>query len=170
MIRPRCNVINAFPSTRRFAGGSETRPPLRRRRSARITVVLVWTVFWFNTVLFPCCEALAAAFSDHISDHTEEVSQLASAVPQAHFSGETHSERPHHAPDAPCDTTVNAGPAINGEYAGLPANCVQLEEVVINEPFAVGLMAMNHAAIRASRDYHPPPRSRLYLQTQRLLI
>ncbi len=128
--------------------------------------MLAWTMFWFNTALFPCCEVFAAAFNDH----TENVSQPVFAAPRAHSIDETHSERPHHGPDSPCDSTASAGPAINGECAGLPAKCVQWGEVAINVPLVVGRTAVNHAAILALRDYHPPPLFPLYLQTQRLLI
>ena len=131
-----------------------------------MSLVLAWVAFWLNTALFPCCEAFAVEFNDHADD----VSHSVPAATQAHHSGETQSESPHHSSDSPCDFTLHAGPVINGEYAGTVTDRIYLESVAIYTAFAVGPPVVNHSAKLAPRDYHPPPRVRLYLHTQRLLI
>jgi len=132
-----------------------------------VILVLAWAVFWFNTALFPCCEAVAAAFDDH----SDDVSQSVSAVQPAYHTDETHSECPHHGPGSPCSHTLDAGPAITEMYAGLPTDRVNLEWFAIDVSVAAGLTAVDHSANLAPRDYLPPPPPfRLYLRTQRLLI
>ena len=148
-----------------IAGVSETRLPRGLRRPARVALVLAWIAFCLNTALFPCCEALAAAFGDH----SDGVSHSASASQPAHHAHETHSEQPHHSPGSPCGHSINAGPAINGEYAGLPTNRVQLEWYAMDMSSSVGLTVENRSEIFAPREPHPPPR-RLYQRTLRLLI
>jgi len=129
-------------------------------------LVLAWVVFWLNAALFPCCEALAAAFDDH----SGEISQSASVAQPAHHSDEAPSES-HHSPDSPCGDTLEAGPAINGEYAGLQTDRAHLEWLAIDAYSPAGLAAADHSATPARRDYRPPPPPyRLYLHTQRLLI
>lgn len=131
--------------------------------------MLAWVAFWLNTVLFPCCEAFAAAFDDHADD----VSQSVSTAPQDHHAGAKTSERPHHSPGTPCDRAFNAEPTLGGEYAWLPTDRAHQEWVAISVTSVVGPPAVAQAAILALRDYHPPPRLatvRLYLRTQRLLI
>ena len=145
---------------------SEARRPRGPHGFARVALVLAWVVFWLNTALFPCCEALAAAFGDHPDD----VSQSTAAVQSAYHPGETHSECPHHNPDLPCDHTLNAGPIIDELYAGLSTDRVNLEWFAIDVSGAA-LTAVSHAANLTPRDYlSPPPPFRLYLHTQRLLI
>ena len=158
-------MTKTFRLVRSNVGVSETRRPRGLRRTARAALVLAWVIFWLNTALFPCCEALAAAFGDH----SDRVSHSASASQPAHHSDETHSEQPHHSPGSPCGHSLNAGPAINGEYAGLPTDRVHLEWVAMDMSSSVGLTVVNHSEILAPREPHPPP-FRLYLRTLRLLI
>lgn len=138
-------------STRSNSGVPEIRLPLRRCRSARVTLVMAWVAFWLNSALFPCCEAFAAAFDEH----SDDVSQSVAVAQPAHHSDETNSERPHHSPDSPCDYKLDAGPAISGEYAGLPTDRVPLEWIAPPVPTAVGLTAGYRFAILAPRDYRP---------------
>ncbi len=156
-----------FSATRSITGASEARRPPGPHGFARVILVLAWAVFWFNSALFPCCEALAAAFGDHPDD----VSQTASAAVPAHHSGETHSECPHHSPDSPCGHTLDAGPVPNEVYAGLPTDRVNPEWLAIEVSVAADRTAVDHSANLTPREYHsPPPPFRLYQRTQRLLI
>lgn len=164
--RQRCNLFKMFPSTRTTTGVPDSWRPLRRRWSARMTLVVGWVAFWLTTAFFPCCETFATAF-DH---HTDGVSNSVPAAGPAHHSGPTPRDCQHHSPTAPCDHTLHAGAAINGDYIGLPTNRAQLEWIAIAVPLFAGVPAINPAANRAPRDYHPPPPFRLYLHTQRLLI
>jgi len=130
-------------------------------------MLLAWVVFWTNTALFPCCEAIAAAFGEH----SNSVSQSVAGAQPTHHSDASHSERPQHSPESPCDYALNAGPAIvDGEHAALPRDRVQLVWLAIDTSVAPDLTAVNYAAISAPREYRPPLPSRLYLHTQRLLI
>ena len=156
-----------FSATRSITGASDIGQPRRPHGSVRVILVLAWAAFWFNAALFPCCEALAAAFGDHPGD----VSQTAPAAQPAHHSGETQPECPHHSPGSPCGHTLDAGPAINEADAGLSTDRVNLERFAIDVSVAAGLTAVSHSANLAPREYHsPPPPVRLYLHTQRLLI
>lgn len=134
-------------------------------RFARVTLVMAWIAFCLNAVLFPCCEVLAASFGDH----SDSVSPAGSSAQSAHHTDETHSEQPHHSPGSPCDYSLNAGPAINGEYAGLPTDRVHLEWFAMDMSSPVGLTVVNDSEILALCEPHPPP-FRLYLRTLRLLI
>ena len=158
--------MNAFSSTQSVTGVSEPRRARGLHGFARLILVLAWTAFWFNTALFPCREAVAGAFGDHPDD----VSQSVSAAQPAHHSDGAHSECLHHSPDSPCGYTLNAGPAINEMYAGLPPDRVHLELFAIDVSVVAGLTAVNHSANLASREYQSLPPFRLYLHTQRLLI
>ena len=159
-------MIKMFLSTRSIAGLSGIKRSKGRFRSAHV-MVLAWVIFWLNTALFPCCDAFAAV----LGDHAVSVSQSASAAESAHHSDESHSERPYHSPESPCDYALNAGPAIvDGEYAALPTDRIQLGGFAIDALLVPGLTAVTHAAYLVPRDYHPPPPFRLYLHTQRLLI
>ena len=158
-------MTKTFSLMRSIVRVSEIRRRRGLRRPARVALVLAWVVFWLNTALFPCCEALAAAFGDH----SDSVSHSASASHPAHHSDETHSEQPHHSPGSPCGHSLNATPAINGEYAGLPTDRVHLEWFAMDRSSSVGQPVVNHSEILASREPHPPP-FRLYLRTLRLLI
>jgi len=134
---------------------------------ARVVLVLAVAVFWFNTALFPCCEAVAASFGDR----PDGVSQTTSAAPPAYHSGETHSDCPHHSPDSPCGHTLDAGPVIDEVYAGLLTDRVNPEWLAIDVPVVAALTAVSHPANLAPREYPSPPApARLYLRTQRLLI
>ena len=134
---------------------------------ARAVLVLAWAVFWLNTALFPCCEALAAAFGNH----SDDVSQSAAAAQPAHHSDESHSDYPHHSPGSTCDHTLYAGAAINEVYAGVATDHVHPEWLATDVTVAAELTAVAHSADPAPRGYlSPPPRFRLYLHTQRLLI
>ena len=166
VVRQRCNEIKMFSPTRSIAGVSGTQRPRSRFRSAHM-MVLAWVVFWLNTALFPCCDAFAAVFGDH----SVSVSQSASAAHPALHSDESHSERPPHSPESPCDYALNAEPAtIDGESAALPTDRVQWVWFAVAASAAPDLTTVTYAAYRAPREYHPPPPFRLYLHTQRLLI
>ena len=157
-----------FSPTRNVAGVSGIKRPRGRFRSAHV-MVLAWVIFWLNTALFPCCDAFAAMFGDH----AVSVSQSVSAAQSAHHSGadESHSERPPHSPESPCDYALNAEPAIiSVTYAALPTDRVQFVLFAIATPVAPDLTAVHYAAILAPREYRPPLPFRLYLHTQRLLI
>jgi len=155
-----------FSATRSVTGVSDTGRPRVPHGFTRVILVLAWA-FWFNAALFPCCEALAAAFGDHRGD----VSQTAPAAQPAHYSGETQSECPHHSPGSPCGHSLDAGPAINEADAGLSTDRVNPEWFAIDVSAVAGLTAVNRSANLAPRAYHsPPPPLRLYLHTQRLLI
>ena len=159
-------MIKMFSPTRSIAGVSGTKRPRSRFRPVHV-MVLAWVVFWVNTALFPCCEALAAAFGGH----SDSFSQSVTAAQPAHHSDESHSERPQRSPESPCDYALNAGPVtVDGESAALPTDRAQLAWFAIDTSVPPDLTAANYAAIRAPREYHPPPQSRLYLHTQRLLI
>ena len=162
-------LVKTLSSIRGFTSGSDARLPLRRRRPAHVALLLAWVAFWLNTALLPCCEAFAAAFDAH----ADGVSQSVPAAKQAHHADATHTERVRDSHESRCDFTLNAEPAINGEYAGLPKASLNLELVAFSVPFSVGPLAVNHSPNLAPRDYHPPPplaTARLYLHTQRLLI
>ena len=168
VVRQRCNEIKMFSPTRNVAGVSGIKRPRGRFRSAHV-MVLAWVIFWLNTALFPCCDAFAAMFGDH----AVSVSQSVSAAQSAHHSGadESHSERPPHSPESPCDYALNAEPAIiSVTYAALPTDRVQFVLFAIATPVAPDLTAVHYAAILAPREYRPPLPFRLYLHTQRLLI
>ena len=139
---------------------------LGQRRSARLVLVAAWVAFWLNTALFPCCEALAAA----LVGHSDIPSQLAIGKGPPHDSGETHAAHVHHNQSIPCKTNVKSVSAISGTYALMPADHFH-PVLLLSEGFVVAdLRPLDHSAIRAPRNYHPPPPFRLYLQTQRLLI
>lgn len=159
-------MIKAISSTRSMTGVSGMQRPRRRFRSAHV-MVPAWFVFWVNTALFPCCDALAGAFGGY----SDSVSPSATTALPAHHADESQSEVPRHSPESPCDYALNAGPSIiDGESAALPTNRVQLVWFEIATSEAPELTAVNHAANRTPREYHPPPQSRLYVHTQRLLI
>ncbi len=156
-----------FPATRSITGVREARRPRGPRGLARVVLVLAVAVFWFNTALFPCCEAVAASFGDR----PDGVSQTTSAAPPAYHSGETHSDCPHHSPESPCGHTLDAGPVSDEVYAGLLTDRVNPEWFAIDAPVVAALTAVSHPANLAPREYPSPPApARLYLRTQRLLI
>lgn len=84
---------------------------------------------WLNTAFFPCCEAFAAAFDDHGAG----VAQSAPAAMQAHHADPSHTERARDGHESRCDFSLNAEPAINGEYAGLPKARLNLEWAASND-------------------------------------
>lgn len=116
-------------------------------------MVLAWVTFWLNTALFPCCEAFAAAFDDHSDDETQTVS----ASVHIHDGDEPRSEHSHHNPGPPCSHAFSAGPAINGEYAGLPAYRVELAGYAVLVPRSFIVIALTQSVVLALRDYHPAP-------------
>ena len=162
----RLKAVKMVSPTRSIAGGSGTTRPRGRYRSAHV-MVLAWIVFWVNTALFPCCEALAAAFGHH----SDTPSQSVSAAQPSHLSDDSHSKRVQRSPESPCENALNAEPATtNGQSAALPADRFQWVWFAVATSAAPDLRAVNHAVYLALRDYHPPPPFRLYLHTQRLLI
>ena len=167
VVRQRCNEIKMFSPTRSIAGVSGTQRPRGRFGTAHVMVV-AWVVFWLNTALFPCCDAFAAVFGNHSATDSHAVS----ADHPAHHSdaNESHSERPQHSPESPCENALNAEPVtIDGESAALPTDRFQGVWFAVATSAAPDLTAVNHAAHRAPREYRPPLPSRLYLHTQRLL-
>ena len=127
-------------------------------------LVLAWAAFWFNTALFPCNEAVAAAFGGRSNDGSRSVS----AAQPAQASNDTYSGCPMHSPDSPCGYTLSAGPTSVGMYALLGPDNSYLGWFAIDAP-AAALIAVSHAETLAPRE--PPPRPhRLYLRTLRLLI
>ena len=135
------------------------------RGFARRALVLAWVIFWINTALFPCCEAVAAAFDGH----SDNVSQSASTAQPAYASDDRHSGRPDRNPDAPCGYTLSAGPTSVGMYALLAPDNSSLEWFAIDTPAAPALIAVSHAEYLAP-SASPPPPHRLYLRPLRLLI
>ncbi len=130
--------------------------------------MLAWLTFWLNTALFPCCEALAAALEEHIEDRSQSVPVAGHAQhPEA-----THVERANNVPDAHCDSEISAGPAINGEFAGLLADRGHVEWDAVHASAIARPFAADVSVEPAARDYLPPPpaRVRFYLRTQRLRI
>ena len=161
-------MTKTFSSTR-SVGLPETGLPLRRRRSAHVTLVFAWVAFWLNTALVPCCEAFAAAFDGH----TDVVTQSISGAKQAQLPDLMHSESPYHSPASPCADAFDAGPAINGVVVGPSADRVDQQWAAIPVIFAVCLTSPNLSGNLARSDYRPPllpANVRLYLHTQRLLI
>lgn len=134
-----------------------------------MALVFAWLAFWLNAAFLPCCEAFAAA-SD---DHTDDAAQSVSASAQMHDTSDLHIEHPDHEPDSRCGHTINAEPAINGEYAGVPTARVHLQWDAMYVNVSADHIAAKQSANLALYDYHPPPPPgdfRLYLQTRRLLI
>lgn len=158
----RCDLaeFNPFDKTHR--------PPCRRR-AAHFVLVLAWVAFWINTALCPCCETLATT----LDTHSDDVAESLSASTHIHNVSDSHKEQPDHRSDSPCGHAVNAEPTINSPYAGIPQaqSDLYLDAVYVN--ITCQRIALVHSATLAFFDYHPPPPyegSRLYLQTQRLLI
>lgn len=153
------------PSTRTCSMAPGTRRPVRRCRIARVALVFAWVVFWVNTALFPCCEALAAAFDGH----SDSAAHATAAAGPAHHSGGSHTERQDQNPSPHC-ATLNEAPAIDGVYAAPLTERVDLEWLAIATPLVLTLTTVNQSASLAPSDYLPPPPFRRYLRTQRLLI
>ena len=125
--------------------------PRGLRGFARRALVLAWVIFWINTALFPCCEAVAAAFGDH----SDDVSQSVSAAQPAHAAGGMHSEPPTHSPSSPCGYTLTAGPTNVGMYATVTIDHSSPEWLASDTPAAPSLTAANHSANLAPRPTPP---------------
>jgi hypothetical protein len=162
----KCHLIMTFSSTRSITGASETRRPRDLHSFARVIMVLAWAPFWFNAAFFLCGEAVAAA----IDGRSDNVSRSVSAAQPARAPDSTHSGCRDHRSNSPCGYTLNAAPAINGVYAGLPTDRVHFEWFAIDITVAADLTTANRSANRAPRAYYAPPPFRLYLRTLRLLI
>lgn len=159
-------MTKQFISTRSITWESG-RLPLHRRRSAHLMLVLAWAAFWLNTALIPCCEAFATIPEDHASVIVHAIT----TAEQTHATHDAPVEAPHHAPDSPCGPSLYGGPATNGEQVGLPSERVDLQWDATYLFFANSLFAKHQTANFAQVVYDPWPRkTRLYLQTQRLLI
>ena len=154
-LSPRRNTI-------RKPGASR---PLRRRSSAHLVLVMAWLAFWLNTALFPCCEALAEA----LTEHADTPSQSATGERIPHQSNEVHAEHLNPDPSMPCEETVRSVAAIPDAYAQLTPT-FDLELLAITGSVGIDVRAPDHSAIRAPRNYNPPPPFRIYQRTQRLLI
>lgn len=158
--------MRSLSSASKIAVVPKPRRPPSRWRPARVALVLAWAMFWLNTALFPCCEALAAA----AGGHSDSVSQSVSVAPSVHHSDESNAERTHPNPSSPCDTTLNAEPAVDGKFSALPTDRANFGWFVIATAETSGPLATSHAANLAPREHKPPPPSRPYLRNQRLLI
>ena len=158
-----------FSSARRINRVSDTRLLLRRFRAAHMALIFAWLAFWINAAILPCCEAFAATSDDHADAGAQSVSVSA----QTHGSSNSHREHPQQDPDSRCGHTINAEPAINSEYAGVPTSRVHLQWDAMTVNVAAVTATATQSAKLAMYDYHPPPphgNFRLYLQTLRLLI
>ncbi len=153
-----------FSATRSITGAPDIRRPRGSHGFARAVLVLAWAAFWFNTVLFPCGEAVAAAFGGRSDDGSQSVS---TAQP-AQASDDTYSGCPKHSPDSSCGYTLSVGPSSVGMYSLLAPDNSSPEWFAIDAP-AAALITVSHSEALAPRE--PPPRPhRLYLRTLRLLI
>ena len=121
------------------------------RGFARMGLVAAWAVFFLNTALFPCCEAAAAVLGGH-ADATQ-------AEPLE-----------EHGPDAPCASSISAGPTIVGEHEVLSPDRSPVDWFAGDAPVAASLTAVNHSAILALARAAPPLSLGLYQRTQRLLL
>lgn len=135
-------------------------------RFARVAPVLAWVVFWLNAALFPCCDAIAAAFGGRAGT----VSQSISAPQPAHHAEDAHSGPPVDSPDSPCAYSLSAGPTIVGEYEVPTADRSLQEWFAVAAPVAISLTAIDRSSNLALGRAAPPPSLRFYLRTQRLLI
>jgi len=144
-----------------------TRRPQGRRGFARGALVLAWVVFWLNTALFPCREAVAAA----IGGYPGSVSQSVSNVPPMHDYGaaSTYPERPDPGPYPPCGYALSAAPASAGVYAALATDHSPLEWFAIDAPVLSRPVAAKYSSNSTPHEISPPP-VRLYLRELRLLI
>ena len=138
------------------------KPPLRLRRLARVTVVLAWIVFWLNTALFPCCEAVAAGLGG------QPPMQAVSGTHPAHASGETHPDHPDDSHNSPCGVVVSAAPATLGQADVLSA---PQPDIVSTAPgAAISLLPAADSTSTAIPDPAPPPKVPLYLRELRILL
>ena len=135
------------------------------RRFARV-LVAAWVMFWLNTALFPCCEALAAVLGGHAANAT----QTAREAPPLHHSDNTHCDPLEHSSNSPCGDSLISGIPLAVEYKGLTPDRSPPEWCAVDAPLATSFTAPVPSAIFALARASPPPYLRLYLRTQRLLI
>jgi len=145
------------------------RRPQGQRGFARAWLVAAWAMFFVNTALFPCCEAVAAVLGGHAN--TNNGTQTASVAPPPHHSGDTHSNSIDHSSDSPCDDTQITGLPLVVEYKGLTPDRSSLEWFAVDAQVVTSFDAPPiPSEIFALARASPPPSPRLYLRTQRLLI
>lgn len=142
--------------------------PIKPRRTLGLAragfLLAAWVAFWLNTALFPCCEVTAAV----LGGHAQSESQIAS--PEDPRSDAAHSGAQDHAPNAPCDSARNGGPALVGEHEVLTPDRSPAKAFAAAAPVAASPASGNHSANIALARASPPLALRLYLRTQRLLI
>ena len=154
--------MNMLPSKQNIAREPKGKPPLRLRRFARVTVVLAWMVFWLNTALFPCCEAVAAGLGG------QPPVQAVSGSHTAHASGETGSEHPDQSHNSPCGVAVSAAAATLGQADVLSA--AQPDIVSSASGAAISLRPAADSTSTAIPHPAPPPKVPLYLRELRILL
>lgn len=139
--------------------------PRGLRGAARAAMIAAWVVFWLNTALFPCCEVIAAV----LGGHADSAMQTSTSAPPSHHSDSTHSDPPHHGPDAPCDETLSANPLLSGENAARTPERSSVEWSAIDAPVNARFAPTRAESFALARAW-PPPLLRPHLRTQRLLI
>ncbi len=159
--------VNQISSrTRNSARTPVASGPWGRRGFWRAGLVMGLLTFWLNAAMFPCHEAAAAVPTGHAGDG----SPAAIVTPSPHGAGATHFEPSDHGPGAPCcDTGIRGAPFIVQPEA-VQADRPPHEWFAVEAPVADSLSAVNRAASLALVRSAPPPKLRLYLRTQRLLI
>jgi hypothetical protein len=131
---------------------------IKRSRAAGI-LLIGWLFFWVGGIVQPCCMAFAGNLGD--DNATSQTMSMAGADPIG------PGDIPDHGNDE-CPQTVAAGTPLLGEVFPLPATTDHIPYLVVASYFAPLLAA---AEISSSSDpNYPPPRSRIYLRTQRFLI
>ena len=129
---------------------------LGRKRLAGI-VVASWVTFMAASGLSPCCDILAA-----VGPHGDSLCSTAANHDARHATGD-------HAPHSQC-ATIGAI-----DMAAPHAVPLLLAKLQLPDALWLPAAAMAPAPIRQSQAFHtsypqPPPLSRLYLRTSRLLI
>ena len=157
---------NMLSWTRNSAGTSEARRPRALRGFARAGLVMAWVVLWLNTLLFPCCATIAAAFDGRETN----VSQSVSAMAPAHHLDDAHSAPEPHGPDLACAYSLGTGSTIVGEYVVPTADRSSQGWFAVDVSQTTSLAAINRSANLALARAAPPRSHRLYRRTQRLLI
>ncbi len=153
-------------STQGPAGNPEARRPGGPRGFVRVTMVATWAVFWLSTAIFPCCESIAAVLG---GEHHIEVAESDPVVPQAHHSGDAHSEGSDHNPHSPCESALGPEPTLVGEQEVLASEQFSMYWIGIGQHSAFDLKVVAHRPRLALPRAAPPPLG-FYQRSQRLLI
>ena len=144
------------------------RRPQGQRGFARAWLVVAWAMFFVNTALFPCCEAVAAVLGGHAN--TNNGTQTASVAPPPHHSGDTHTDAPVHDPYAPCEHAFSAGPVLVEALGVATSDRSLLHWLAVEESFSLCPTVVVHRPSLNLPQAAPPPQPRFHLRTQRLLI